>query len=89
MSPIIFVLELQLLLKATENNVDIVKIGGGFQMPPVKAFMDDTTILSAKKSTTHKILSLKDKQGFDPRLSNPVKMRKKCCYGRKKNFGSK
>ena len=25
----------------------------------------------------------------NPRLSNQAKMRKKCCYGRKKNFGSK
>ena len=31
-------------------------------MLPVKAFMDDTTILSSKESTTCKILSLMDKQ---------------------------
>ena len=31
-------------------------------MPPVKAFRDDTTILSSKESTTHKILNLIDKQ---------------------------
>ena len=61
-SPILFVLAMQLLLKATENNVDIVKIGGGFRMPPVKAFMDDTTILPSKESITRKILSLMDKQ---------------------------
>ncbi len=60
MSPILFVLAMQLLLKATENNADIVELGEGFQRPPVKALMDDTTILSSKKSTTHKILSLMD-----------------------------
>ena len=60
-SPILFLLAMQLLLKVTENNAEIVELGGGFQMPPVKAFMDDTTILSSKESTTHKILSLMDK----------------------------
>ena len=39
---------MQLLLKVTENNDEIVELGGGLQMPPVKEFMDDTTILSSK-----------------------------------------
>ena len=56
-SLILFVLAMQLLLKATGNNADIVEFGGGFQMPSVKAFMDDTTIISSKESTTCKILS--------------------------------
>ena len=55
---------MQLLLKVTENNTEIVELGGGFQIPPVKAFMDDTTILSSKESTTCKRLSLMDKQGY-------------------------
>ena len=53
---------MQLLLKVTENNAVIVELGGGLQMPPAKAFIDDTTILSSKKSTTRKILSLMEKQ---------------------------
>ena len=61
-SPILFVLAMQLLLKATENNADIVELGRGFQMPPVKAFIDDTIILSSKESTTYKVLSLMEKQ---------------------------
>ena len=61
-SPILFILAMQLLLKVIGNNAEIVELGGGFQMPPVKAFMDDTTILSSKESTTHKILRLIDKQ---------------------------
>ena len=61
-SPILFILAMQLFLKATENNAEIAELGGGFQMPSVKAFMDDTTILSSKEPTTHKILSLMDKQ---------------------------
>ncbi len=35
MSPILFVLAMQLFLKATEKNADIVKLGGGFEMSPV------------------------------------------------------
>ena len=42
---------IQLLLKATENSADFVELGGGFQMPTVKAFMDDTTILSSSSSS--------------------------------------
>ena len=61
-SPILFVLAMQLLLKATKNNAEIVELCGGFQMPSAKAFMDDTTILSSKESTTRKILSLMVKQ---------------------------
>lgn len=59
-SPIRFVLTMQLLLKATKSKANIVEHGGGYQMPLVKAFMDDTTILSSKESTTHKLLSLMD-----------------------------
>ena len=51
-----------LLLKATENSADIVKLGGRFQMPRVKQFMDDITILTSRESTIHKILNQMDKQ---------------------------
>ena len=61
-SPILFVLAMQLLLKATENDADIVELGGGFQMPLVMAFMDDTTILSSKESTTYKMDTKPDGQ---------------------------
>ena len=46
-SPIFFVLPIQLLLKAAQKNADIVELGGGFQMPEVITFMDDTIILSS------------------------------------------
>ena len=80
-SPILFVLAMQ-LLKATENNAEIVELGGRFQMPPVKAFMDDTIILSSKESTTRKILSLLNKQmiwsrmKFKPKKSRSLSLRK-------------
>ena len=80
-SPILFVLAMQLLLKVTENSAEIVELGGGLQIPPVKAFMDDTTILSSKESTTRKMLSLMDKQmiwcrvKFKPKKSRSLSLR--------------
>ena len=77
------VLAMQLLLKVTENNnPEIFELDGWFQMPLVKAFMDDTTILSSKESTTRKILSLMDKQmiwcrmKFKPKKSRSLSLRK-------------
>ena len=81
-SSILFILAIQRLLKATENNAEIVELGGGLQIPPVKAFMDNTTILSPKESTTCKILSLMDKQmiwcrtKFKPKKSRSLLFRK-------------
>ena len=80
--PTLFVLAMHLLLKATENNAEFVEIGRGFQMPPVKAFMDDTTILSSKEYTTRKILSLMDrlmircKMKSKPQRSRSLSLRK-------------
>ena len=81
LSLILFLLQMQLLLKETKNNVEIVELGGGFQMPPVKVFMDNTTILSPKESTTHKILSLINEQiiwcwkKFKPQKSRRLSLR--------------
>ena len=64
----------------TENNADIVELRG-FQIPPVKAFMDNTTILSSKELIC-KILSLMDKQiiwcrmKFKPQKSRSLSLRK-------------
>ena len=61
-APKLFVQVMQLLLKTTENNDEIIELIGGFQMPPGKVFRDDSTILQSKESTCHKILSLIEKQ---------------------------
>ena len=57
-SLILFILAMQLFFKVTENNADIVELCEGGQIPPVKAFMDDTKILSFKEFTNRKILML-------------------------------
>ena len=56
-SPVLFVLPMQLLLKVTERKSNLVELGRGCQMQSVKAYMDDTTILSSKESTTRKLIS--------------------------------
>ena len=93
-SPIVFVLAMQLLLKATENNAEIVEVGRGLQMPPVKTFVEDTKILSSKESSTHKILRLMVKQmiwcriKFKPQKSWGISLRERKseleykCHGR-------
>ena len=45
-SPILFVLAMQVHLKGTESCAEPVKLGKGVHMPPLKAFMDDTTVLT-------------------------------------------
>ena len=80
--PIIFVLAIQLLLKATENNADIVEFGGEFQIPPVKAFMNDTRIFLSKEAISRKIQSLMEGQiiwcrmKFKPKTSRNLSLRK-------------
>ena len=59
-SPVLFILSIQLLLKATEGKSNFVELGRSCQMPQVKAFMDDTKILSSKESTTQKLIRFMD-----------------------------
>ena len=81
-SPVLFVLSIQLLLKATESKSNFVELGRGCQMPPMKAFMDDTTILSSKESTTRKLISFMDeliiwcRMKFKPQKSRSLSLRR-------------
>ena len=47
-SPILFVLAMQLLLNAVGSRVEEAYVGKGILMPSVKAFMDDTTLVLNK-----------------------------------------
>ena len=79
--PVLFILSMLLLLKATENKSNFVELGRDCQMPPVKAFMDDTTILSTKESTTRKLISFMDelmiwcRMKFKPQKSRGISLR--------------
>ena len=81
-SPVLFISSMQLLLKATESKSNFVELSRGCQMPPVKAFMDDTTILSSKESTTRKLISFMDDQmiwlriKFKPQKSRSLSLRR-------------
>ena len=81
-SPVLFVLSMQLLLKATESKSNFVELGRGCQIPTVKAFMDDTTILSSKESTTRKLISFMDevmiwcRMKFKPQKSRSLSLTK-------------
>ena len=81
-SPILFVLAMQVLLKAAERKANPANLGKGCQMPPLKAFMDDTTILSSTESETHSLLSHFDdlmdwcRMKFKPKKSRSLSLRK-------------
>ena len=81
-SPILFVLAMQVLLKAAENKANPAVLGGGCQMPPLKAFMDDTTILASKEEYTHGVLRHLDRlmewcrMKFKPKKSRSLSIRK-------------
>ena len=81
-SPVLFVLSMQLLLKATESISNFVELARGCQMPPVKASMDDTTIISSKESTTRKLISFMDelmiwcRMKFKPQNSRSLSLRR-------------
>ena len=73
---------MQVLLKAAERKANPAKLGKGCQMPPLKAFMDDTTILSSTESETHSLLSHFDdlmdwcRMKFKPKKSRSLSLRK-------------
>ena len=81
-SPILFVLAMQVLLKATEATAAPVKLGKGSIMPPLKAFMDDTTVMSNNASSMKEILARLDqlimwsRMKFKPAKSRSLSLEK-------------
>ena len=81
-SPILFVLAMEVLLKAAMSGAGSVDLGNGYQMPPLKAFMDDTTVLSTKEDETRQILKKLDilvassRMRFKPKKSRILSLRK-------------
>ena len=55
-SPILFVLAMQVILKASEKESEGAHLGDGVLMAPLKAFMDDTTILTSSKDEADRML---------------------------------
>ena len=81
-SPILFVLAMQVLLKATEASAKPADLGSGILMPPLKAFMDDTTVIANKAETGRDVLARLDslitwsKMKFKPAKSRSLSLRK-------------
>ena len=81
-SPILFVLAMEVILKAAMKSSGPVNLGDGYQMPPLKAFMDDTTVLSTDEEETHQILKQLDelvassRMRFKPKKSRSLSLRK-------------
>ncbi|GFO12335.1 reverse transcriptase [Plakobranchus ocellatus] len=59
-SPILFVMAMEVILNAAEGSAGPANLGGGCSMPPLKAFMDDTTIICSKEDETRRMLTRLD-----------------------------
>ena len=59
-SPILFVLAMQVLLKGAEAYAEPVKLGKGVHVPPLKDFMDDTTVLTNAVAKAQRVLDRLD-----------------------------
>ncbi|GFN89040.1 reverse transcriptase [Plakobranchus ocellatus] len=56
MSPILFILAMEVILRAAERSASPADHGGGCYMPPLKAFMDDTMILCLRENKIRRML---------------------------------
>ena len=68
--------------KAAEASAGMADLGGGCHMPPLKAFMDDTTILCTNEEETRRMLQRLDqlitwcRMSFKPKKSRCISIRK-------------
>ena len=51
-SPILFVMAMEVVLKAAEDSAGPADLADGCYMPPLKAFVDDTTIICSNEDET-------------------------------------
>ena len=81
-SPILFVMAMEVILKAAEDSAGPANLGGGCYMPPLKAFIDDTTIICSKEDETRRMLERRDvlmawcRMKFKPKKSRSLSVRK-------------
>ncbi|GFO24702.1 reverse transcriptase [Plakobranchus ocellatus] len=72
------------ILKAAEGSADWANLGGRCSMPPMKAFMDDTTVIRicSKEDETRRMLTRLDvlmswcRMEFKPKKSRSLSIRK-------------
>lgn len=81
-SPILFVLAMQVILKAAESATKGPDLGEGCYMPSLKAFMDDTTILTSEESHARGTLARLDdliswcRMSFKPSKSRSLSIKR-------------
>ncbi|GFN77645.1 reverse transcriptase [Plakobranchus ocellatus] len=81
-SPIPFVMAMEVILKAAEGSAGPADLGGGCSMPSLKAFMDDTTIICFKEDETRRMLTRLGvlmswcRMEFKPKKSRSLSIRK-------------
>ena len=81
-SPILFVMAMEIILKAAMTSANLTDLGNGYITPPLKAFMDDTTVLSTQEDETRKVLQQLDdviasaRMNFKPKKSRSLSLRK-------------
>ncbi|GFO34521.1 reverse transcriptase [Plakobranchus ocellatus] len=81
-SPILFVIAMEVILKATEGSANPSNLGDACSMPPLKAFIDDTTIICSKEDETRQMLTRLDdlmpwcRMEFKPKKSRSLSIRK-------------
>ena len=56
LSPILFVMAMEVIVKAAESNAGPANLGGGCYLPPLKAFMDYTAVICSKEDETCQML---------------------------------
>ena len=52
---ILFVIAMEVILKAAEGSAGPANLSGGCYMTPLKAFMDDTTVICSNEAATHRM----------------------------------
>ncbi|GFR79769.1 reverse transcriptase [Elysia marginata] len=81
-SPILFVMAMEVILQAAEGSAGPANLGGGCSMPPLKAFMDDATIICSKEDETRWMLARLDtlmawsRMKLKPKKSRSLSIRK-------------
>src|ERR1700733_1579555 len=85
-SPILFVMAMQVIFKAAESFAKGPKLGEGYHLPPLKAFIDDTTIMTTDEGQARKMLDHLDdlikwcRMSFKPKKSRSLSISKGKTY---------
>ncbi|GFO33488.1 reverse transcriptase [Plakobranchus ocellatus] len=81
-SPILFVIAMEVIMKAAEGSAGPANLGGGCSMLPLKAFMDGTTVICFIEEETRRILTHLDvlmswcRMEVKPKKSRSLSIRK-------------